>query len=94
MTRTTAAIRIGRIKRALRIPALNKAVISLWRRKDAIVNIAATSTNNAVTGYLETTRVINGTGAFSIGVGGTFAIAANQPNGLYSAPFIVTAEYQ
>ena len=59
-----------------------------------VFDSAATSSNNAVTGYLETTRTINGTGAFSIGVGGTFAIAANQANGLYSAPFIVTAEYQ
>ena len=59
-----------------------------------VFDSAGASAPNGVTGYLETTRVINGTGAFSIGVGGTFAIAANQPNGLYSAPFIVTAEYQ
>jgi hypothetical protein len=49
---------------------------------------------NSTTGYLETTRTINTTGAFEVGVGGTFAIAANQANGVYSAPFIVTAEYQ
>ncbi|MGN6059419.1 MAG: DUF4402 domain-containing protein [Sphingomicrobium sp.] len=55
---------------------------------------AASSAPNATTGYLETTRVINSTGAFEIGVGGTFAIAAGQANGTYSAPFIVTAEYQ
>ena len=55
---------------------------------------AGASAPNAVTGDLETTRTINATGAFEIGVGGDFAIAANQPNGLYSAPFIVTAEYQ
>ena len=33
-------------------------------------------------------------GAFEVGVGGTFAIAANQPNGLYAADFSLTAEYQ
>ena len=33
-------------------------------------------------------------GAFVVGVGGEFAIAANQTNGVYSADFTVTAEYQ
>jgi uncharacterized protein DUF4402 len=55
---------------------------------------AAASATNTTTGYLETTRIINTSGAFSIGVGGNFFIAANQPNGVYSAPFVVTAEYQ
>lgn len=41
-----------------------------------------------------TTRTIDATGAFEVGVGGTFAIAANQPNGLYAADFSLTAEYQ
>jgi hypothetical protein len=54
----------------------------------------AASSVNGVTGYLETTRTIDGTGAFAVGVGGDFAIGANQANGVYSAPFIVTAEYQ
>jgi len=45
-------------------------------------------------GGLLTTRTIDPTGAFAIGVGGDFAIAANQPNGLYSATYTVTAEYQ
>ncbi|HEY8591322.1 MAG TPA: DUF4402 domain-containing protein [Sphingomicrobium sp.] len=53
---------------------------------------AASSTNLA--GNLTTTRTINGTGAFAVGVGGTFAIAANQPNGVYSGTFSVTADYQ
>jgi hypothetical protein len=47
-----------------------------------------------VGGNQTTTRTIDGTGAFQVGVGGVFAIAANQANGLYSAPFIVTAQYQ
>jgi hypothetical protein len=53
-----------------------------------------TSTPDPVTGNLVTTRKINSTGAFEIGVGGDFAIAANQANGLYTASFSVTAEYQ
>jgi hypothetical protein len=44
-------------------------------------------------GYTQT-RTIPVGGAFQVGVGGTFAIAANQANGLYSANFTVTAEYQ
>jgi hypothetical protein len=55
---------------------------------------AGASATDPVTGYLSTSRTINATGAFDVGVGGDFAIAANQPNGLYSAPFTVTAEYQ
>ena len=47
-----------------------------------------------VAGNQTTTRTINGTGAFQIGIGGVFGIAANQANGVYSAPFIVTAQYQ
>jgi hypothetical protein len=41
-----------------------------------------------------TTRTIDVTGAFQVGVGGTFNIAASQPNGLYAADFDLTAEYQ
>jgi hypothetical protein len=41
-----------------------------------------------------TTRTIDVTGAFTVGVGGTFAIAASQANGLYAADFDLTAEYQ
>ncbi|HVM38924.1 MAG TPA: DUF4402 domain-containing protein [Sphingomicrobium sp.] len=42
----------------------------------------------------QTDRTINSTAAFFVGVGGTFNIAASQPNGSYSAPFELTAEYQ
>ncbi|MEO5772876.1 MAG: DUF4402 domain-containing protein [Sphingomicrobium sp.] len=41
-----------------------------------------------------TTRTIDATGAFAVGVGGTFDIVAAQPNGLYTAQFDLTAEYQ
>ena len=39
-------------------------------------------------------RTIDATSAFTVGVGGVFAIAANQPNGLYTATFDLTADYQ
>ncbi len=40
-----------------------------------------------------TSRTIDTTGAFQVGVGGTFNIAANQPNGYYKANFDLTANY-
>jgi len=45
-------------------------------------------------GGLATTRTIDNSGAFAIGVGGDFQIAAGQANGVYSANFDVTADYQ
>lgn len=41
-----------------------------------------------------TSRTIGLLGTFQVGVGGTFDIAANQPNGLYKADFDLTADYQ
>lgn len=41
-----------------------------------------------------TIRTIDASGGFSVGVGGTFAIAAGQAPGLYAADFDLTAEYQ
>lgn len=41
-----------------------------------------------------TTRTIDAVGAFAVGVGGTFNIAANQPAGVYVATFDLTAVYQ
>jgi hypothetical protein len=38
-------------------------------------------------------RTLNAAGTFQVGVGGDFAIAANQPNGLYTGTFTVTAQY-
>ena len=40
------------------------------------------------------TRVIGASGIFQVGVGGDFAIAANQPAALYQASFTLTADYQ
>lgn len=42
----------------------------------------------------QTRTVTDVDGAFLVGVGATFDIAANQMNGLYTANFDVTAEYQ
>ena len=41
-----------------------------------------------------TTRTIPAGGTFTGNVGGVFSIAANQPSGLYSAQFDLTADYQ
>jgi hypothetical protein len=57
-------------------------------------SLAVTSMTFDTAGGLSTTRTIDATGAFSIGVGGNFAIGANQPNGVYSASYTVTADYQ
>ena len=40
------------------------------------------------------TRTIPVGGVFTVYVGGVFTIAANQPSGLYSAQFDLTADYQ
>jgi len=40
------------------------------------------------------TRTIPAGGVFQVGVGGDFAIAANQAPALYSANFDLTADYQ
>jgi hypothetical protein len=41
-----------------------------------------------------TLRNLGASGVFQVGVGGNFAIAANQPAGLYEANFTLTADYQ
>ena len=41
-----------------------------------------------------TTRTINASHSFFVGVGGVIFIAANQPEGLYSAVYDLTADYQ
>lgn len=39
-------------------------------------------------------RVVGANSSFLVGVGGDFQIGANQPNGVYSANFDLTADYQ
>ena len=41
-----------------------------------------------------TVRTIDAVGAYAVGVGGTFTIAATQAAGVYAADFDLTAEYQ
>ena len=41
-----------------------------------------------------TTRTISAGQTFFVGVGGTIFVAANQPEGLYSATYDLTADYQ
>jgi hypothetical protein len=41
-----------------------------------------------------TTRTIGASRSFFVGVGGVIFIAANQPDGLYSADYDLTADYQ
>lgn len=57
-------------------------------------SIAVNSMTFDNNGGTNTTRTIDGSGAFAVGVGGEFAIAADQPNGYYSASYTVTADYQ
>jgi hypothetical protein len=45
-------------------------------------------------GCVSTSRTIDPSGSFTVGVGGDFQIPANQPNGVYSASYMVTADYQ
>jgi hypothetical protein len=74
-------------------------VVVLTLAPPAVLTSGANSlTVNSMTfdtaGGLNTTRTIDATGAFAIGVGGDFAIGANQPNGVYTANYTVTADYQ
>ena len=73
------------------VPSLNAPtlLISTSNPLDTItVNSMVLDAGNA------TTRTIGVTGIFQVGVGGDFAIAANQPAGLYTANFDLTADYQ
>jgi hypothetical protein len=40
------------------------------------------------------TRQADANGDFTVYVGGDFGLAANQPSGVYSAQFQLTADYQ
>jgi hypothetical protein len=62
-------------------------------------NVLVSGTNTVAVNSLSldsggATRVIGSGGNFSVYVGGDFGIAANQPNGTYSALFTLTADYQ
>jgi hypothetical protein len=55
---------------------------------------ATVSVNSMTLDSAGASRVLGGSGAFTVYVGGTFGIAANQANGAYSALFQLTANYQ
>jgi hypothetical protein len=54
----------------------------------------AVTVNNMAFDSAGATRVVPAGGSFTAYVGADFDIAANQPNGTYSALFQVTADYQ
>lgn len=58
------------------------------------VSVNSMSLDTCGPACLTDTRTIDNSGAFEVGVGGDFAIGANQPNGLYTANFDLTADYQ
>ena len=60
----------------------------------AQIGIANLRMDGLAAGTLTDTRTITVGDALTIGVGGRFNIAANQANGVYSADFSLTAEYQ
>jgi hypothetical protein len=72
--------------------------VDLTLNAPAVLNNGSnTVTVNSMTfnGGLQTKTVtIDATGAFAVGVGGDFQIAANQANGVYTANFSVTANYK
>jgi hypothetical protein len=69
---------------------LNPPAVLLNGANSIVVNSMVLDTCNCTAD----SRVIGPTGAFTLYVGGDFAIGANQANGLYSATFSVTADYQ
>lgn len=54
------------------------------------INVTSMTFDNGNT----TLRNLGASGVIQFGIGGDFAIAANQPAGLYTANFDVTADYQ
>jgi hypothetical protein len=73
----------------------NQVLLTLNQPAGAVL----TSGSNTVGALLSldaggTTRTIPAGGTFTVYVGGVFNIGANQPSGLYSATFDLTANYQ
>lgn len=77
------------------ILTLNPATVLVSTTNSAnTVSVTSMSLDNCGAACVSDTRTIDNSGAFLAGVGGDFAIAANQPNGLYTANFDLTADYQ
>ena len=69
-------------------PPTSNLLVSTTNSSDVILvtNFVLSNSNSNI-------ATIPLSGAFTVGVGGTFAIAASQPNGFYKADFDLTAEY-
>ena len=77
------------------ILTLNPATVLVSTTNSAdTIDVTSMSLDNCGAACVSDTRTIDSSGAFLVGVGGDFAIAVNQPNGLYSASFDLTADYQ
>jgi hypothetical protein len=77
------------------ILTLNPATVLVSTTNSAdTVNVTTMSLDNCGAACVTDTRTIDSSGAFLAGVGGDFAIGINQPNGLYTANFDLTADYQ
>jgi hypothetical protein len=70
--------------------------VALTLSQPGVLTDAANDTINAALSLdaAGATRVTANDGSFVVYVGGVFDIAANQPSGVYSADFDLTAEYQ
>jgi hypothetical protein len=81
----------------------NVAVISLTAPSDLVNTVVVSPTVTVVNKIpvveltldgSETRQIDPTTLAFYVGVGGTISVAADQPEGFYSAEFDITADYQ
>lgn len=57
------------------------------------VDITELHLDNTIAGDVDDTRIAGNGGTLVVGVGGRFQIDATQPNGVYSATYLLTAEY-
>lgn len=57
------------------------------------MNSMTLDSNGTGTAFARTVTINDVNGAFQVGVGGQFAIASNQMNGVYEATFDVTVDY-
>lgn len=72
--------------------------LTLTGPSGGVITSAANDSIKVTSLYLDqnnsTSRQANSSGGFTVYVGGDFDLAANQPSGVYSGTFQLTAEYQ
>lgn len=77
---------------------LENVVLSLTAPSGGVITSAANDTIKVSSLYVDQNnslnRQANGSGNFTVYVGGDFDLVANQPSGVYSGTFQLTAEYQ